>query len=265
MPRAMVRAVPDSFSNALTMGDRPVIDVGRARAQHDAYRGMLAAAGYGVTVVPTDESCPDSPFIEDTAVVLDSFAVVTRPGAPERQPEVEPVAEALSRLMPVAEITDPGTVDGGDVLRMGKTLFVGKSERTNTEGIRQFASLAADDGLRVVAAPLTGVLHLKTAILGLDDETILIASEYTDPTAYVGMRLIEKPRGESLASALRLHDGRVVVTANSPLTMGAISVAGFDIEWFDASEFQKADGGLTCLSLLFDGVVDDDPRATVGG
>lgn len=252
MPNAMVRAVPDSFVDALTMGGKPLLDADRAREQHLRYRQMLSDAGYQVSVVAADEDCPDCPFIEDAAVVLDSFAVATRPGAPERQPEVGPVAGALARMMPIAELTDPATLDGGDVLRMGKTLFVGKSARTNTEGIRQLAALAADDGLRVVAAPLTGVLHLKTAILGLDDETILIASQYTDPTVYVGHRLIEKPRGESLASALRLHDGRVVVTADTPLTMGVVSVAGFDVEWFDASEFQKADGGLTCLSLLFD-------------
>ncbi len=251
MPFAMLRRVPETFSDAIVMGDRPIISVDKAREQHDAYRRMLVDAGYQVTLLPADDDCPDCPFIEDTAVVLDSLAVMTRPGAVERQPEGGPVAEALARIMPIVEIEDPGTLDGGDVLRMGKTLFVGKSARTNTEGIKQFADFAAEDGLRVIAAPLTSVLHLKTAILGLDAETILISSQYTDPATYVGFRLIEKPRGETLSSALRLHDGRVVITANSPLTMGVVSVAGFDVEWFDASEFQKADGGLTCLSLLW--------------
>jgi dimethylargininase len=195
MPTAVIRGVPDSFVQALTMGEKPFLDADRAREQHFRYRQMLAGAGYQVSVVAADEDCPDCPFIEDAAVVLDTFAVATRPGAPERQPEVGPVAEALARMMPVAELTDPATLDGGDVLRMGKILFVGKSARTNTEGIRQLAALAADDGLRVIAAPLTGVLHLKTAILGLDDETILIASQYTDPAVYVGHRLIEKPPG----------------------------------------------------------------------
>ena len=251
MPRAILRSVPDSFTEALSMSDRPQIDVGLAREQHDAYRHILETAGYEVSTVDTDEGCPDAPFIEDAAVVLDNFAIITRPGAPERQAEVGPVAESLSALMPTVEIRAPGTLDGGDVLRMGRTLFVGKSVRTNDAGIAQFAEYASTDGLRVIATPLRGVLHLKTAVLGLDDETILIASHYTDPNVFIGYRLIEKPADEPTSSALRLHDGRRVVTANTPMTVNSVMGAGFDVEWLDISEFQKADGGLTCLSLLF--------------
>lgn len=247
----MIREVPGTFANALVMGERPLINVDRARDQHAAYGEMLSGAGYEVSVLPGDDLCPDSPFIEDTAVVLDNFAIITRPGTPEREPEVPPVAEALGALMPTFEIKAPGTVDGGDVLRLGRTLFVGKSARTNDAGLAQFAEHASADGMRVVAAPLRGVLHLKTAVLGLDDETILIASEYTDPRVFIGYRLVEKPSAEVTSSALQLHDGRVVVTANSPLTMGAVGAAGFEVDWVDVSEFQKADGGLTCLSLLF--------------
>jgi len=247
----MIREVPGTFANALVMGVRQAIDVDRARVQHDGYRKMLEDAGYEVTVLPGDSTCPDSPFIEDAAVVLDNFAILTRPGAPERQPEVPPVAEALSGLMPTVEIKAPGTLDGGDVLRMGRTFFVGRSTRTNDAGIAQFAELASTDGMRVIATPLNGVLHLKTAVLGLDDETILIASEFTDPRVFIGYRLVEKPPDEVTSSALRLHNGRVVVTANTPLTMSAVAAAGFEVDWIDVTEFQKADGGLTCLSLLF--------------
>lgn len=251
MPRALVRSVPDSFSEALSMGERPPINVEQARRQHDGYRQLLVDAGYQVGTVAADEACPDAPFIEDAAVVLDNFAIITRPGAVERQPETPPVAEALAEIMPTVEMTAPATLDGGDVLRLGRTLFVGKSARTSDAGIAQFAEIASGDGFRVVAAPLRGVLHLKTAVLGLDDESVLIASEFTDPRVFVGFRLIEKPRDEVTSSALRLHDGRVVVTGNSPLTMSAVASAGFDVDWIDVSEFQKADGGLTCLSLLW--------------
>jgi dimethylargininase len=251
MHRAVVREVPDSFANALTMGERPVLDVAQAREQHASYREMLADAGYDVTVVPADEDCPDCPFIEDTAVVLDTFAIITRPGAPERRPETRPVAEALSALMPIEEISAPGTVDGGDVMRIGTTVFIGRSARTNDAGIAQFAELASADGLRVVAAPVSKVLHLKSAVAALDDETILIAPDCTDPAVFVGYRMIEKPPGEKKGSALRLHDGRIVITANSPVTLGTLEGAGYEVGWFDSSEFQKADGGLTCLSLLF--------------
>jgi dimethylargininase len=232
------------------MGERPAIDVSRAREQHDAYRQMLTAAGYEVAVVPADEGCPDCPFIEDAAVLLDSVAVITRPGAPERRAETGPVSEALAATMPVVGLSDPATLDGGDVLRMGSTVFVGRSARTNDAGIAQLAEIASGEGLRVVAAPVRNLLHLKSAVLGLDDETVLMAPDCTDPAAFVGYRVIEKPPGERGASALRLHDGSVVVTANTPVTMGLVSAAGFDVDWFDSSEFQKADGGLTCLSLL---------------
>jgi dimethylargininase len=243
--------VPDSFSNALTMGERPMLDVARARAQHDAYRRMLADAGYHVGVVPPDENCPDCPFIEDAAVVLDGVAVVTRPGAPQRRGETPPVGAALSELMPVAEMTEPATMDGGDVLRIASTVFVGRSSRTNQEGIAQLAEIASGVGLRVVAAPVSKVLHLKSAVAALDEETLLMAPGCTDPAVFLGYRVIEKHPGETGASALRLHDGSIVMTANTPLTMGLVSAAGFDVDWFDSSEFQKADGGLTCLSILF--------------
>lgn len=247
----MVREVPDSFTQALTMGERPVLDVDRARSQHAAYRERLVDAGYDVTAVPADEDCPDCPFIEDAAVVLDSFAIITRPGAPERRAETGPVGEALAQVMPTHQIEAPGTVDGGDVMRIGSTVFIGRSARTNDAGIAQFAELASADALRVVAAPVAQVLHLKSAVAALDDETILIASDCTDPAVFVGYRLIEKPPSEKKGSALRLHDGMILVTANSPMTIGTLQGAGYDVSWADTTEFQKADGGLTCLSLLF--------------
>ncbi|MFO7299957.1 MAG: arginine deiminase family protein [Actinomycetes bacterium] len=252
MPRAFVREVPDSFVDALTMGERPVLDVARAREQHAAYRRMLEGAGYEVTVIPADENCPDCPFIEDTAVVLDGFAIATRPGADTRKPEVGPVAEALSAFMPVHRITEPATIDGGDVMRVGKDVFIGISARTDQEGIRQFASFAEPHGFRVVGVPVSRVLHLKSAVVPLDDGTLLIASDCVDPAAFAGYRLVEKPPAEKTGSALRLHDGRVAVTANTPGIIAAVEAAGFKVVPTDTTEFQKADGGLTCLSLLFD-------------
>jgi dimethylargininase len=154
--------------------------------------------------------------------------------------------------MPVHHITEPGTVDGGDVMRVGKDVFIGRSARTNDAGIAQFAEIATQYGFRVVAAPVSKVLHLKSAVVPIDDETLLIASDCTDPATFVGYRLIEKPPAEKDGSALRLHDGRVIVTANSPMTIGTLQGAGYEVGWTDTTEFQKADGGLTCLSLLFD-------------
>jgi dimethylargininase len=236
------------------MEGRPLIDVAWARAQHDAYRRMLEGAGYEVSVIPADEDCPDCPFIEDAAVLLNTLAVIGD------HPTGGPGASSRDRS------GEGGTLAGHAACgadRAGHARWRGcPSPRRHTlrrpveenqrcrHILSQLAEIAAGDGLRVIAAPVSNLLHLKSAVLGLDDETVLIAPDCTDPTVFVGHRLIEKPPGERGASALRLADGSVVVTANTPVTMGLVSGAGFEVDWFDVSEFQKADGGLTCLSLL---------------
>ena len=252
-PIAFVRAVPVSFRDALVMGTRPILDVDRARAQHRQYQAVLQTAGYQVRVLSGDEAHPDCPFIEDAAFVLASFAVATRPGAPERRGEVPPVAAALAELMPVRPIEDPGTIDGGDVLRLGSTVYVGRSSRTNDDAIRQLADMAADDDLDVVAVPVSNVLHLKSAVAVLDDETVLIAPGCVDRDIFAGYRILEKAPGEEhLASVLRLRTGVLAVTTTAPETTKRLEQAGFDLIEADSSEFQAADGGLTCLSILVD-------------
>lgn len=252
-PTALIRGVPQSFSNALVMGDRPTIDVERARLQHRGYQAMLEDAGYALVAVAADEGQPDCPFIEDAAVVLDTFAVITRPGAPERRGETGPVATALETLLPLRRITEPGTIDGGDVLRVGSTVFVGRSTRTNDAGIAQLHDFAAEDGLAVVAVPVTGVLHLKSAVAVLDDETLLIAPDCVDVGQFADYTLVEKAPGEThLASVLRLHTGVLAVTTTAPKTTQALRDLGYEVVTVDSSEFQAADGGLTCLSVLVD-------------
>jgi dimethylargininase len=254
-PTALIRAVPKSFANALVMGDRPSIDVGRAREQHRLYKSFLEETGYTVVTVDTDENHPDCPFIEDAAVVLDTLAVITRSGAPERRGETGPVEAALQRMLSIRHIQAPGTIDGGDVLRMGSTIYIGLSTRTNEEAIRQFAGFAAEDGLSVVAVPVSGVLHLKSAVVALDDESVLIAPDCVDPEYFAAYRRIEKASGEEhLASVLRLRGGVLGMTTTAPETTGRLRAAGFDPQLVDSSEFQAADGGLTCLSILIESV-----------
>lgn len=250
---ALVRAVPDSFVDALVMGERPAIDLGRARSQHAAYRKLLEGDGYEVRVIVADEAYPDCPFVEDTAVVLDTVAVATRPGSPQRRGEVAAVAVELERILPVRAIEAPGTLDGGDVLRVGKTLFVGRSARTNDAGIAQLQAIGATDGLAVVAASVRHVLHLKSAVAQLDDETLLVAPDCVDVDLFAGYRIVEKAKGEEhLASVLRLGSGRLAATTTAPATLQRLEQSGFAVEPVDSSEFQAADGGLTCLSVLID-------------
>jgi dimethylargininase len=252
-PTALVRAVPDSFANALVMGERPSIDVGRARQQHLAYKSFLKDAGYAVVTVAADEAHPDCPFIEDAAVVLDTLAVITRPGALERRGETGPVGDALQSMLTVRRIEAPGTIDGGDVLRMGSKVFIGLSTRTNQEAIDQFATFAAEDGLSVVAVPVSGVLHLKSAVVALDDDSVLIAPDCVDVAYFAEYRQIEKaPNEDHLASVLRLRGGILAMTTTAPETAERLRAAGFDPQFVDSSEFQVADGGLTCLSILIE-------------
>jgi dimethylargininase len=250
---AFVRAVPDSFRNAITMGFKPPLDVPRARQQHAGYRAALAAAGYEVEEIPADENHPDCPFIEDVAVVLGSVAVITRPGAAQRRGEVPAVAARLGALRATEQIEGPGTVDGGDVLVMGRTVYVGRSARTNDAGIAQLRSIAAAAGFEVVAVPVTRVLHLKSAVASLDTETLLVAPRCIDAAPFAGYRLIEKePSEEHHASVLRLRSGPLLVTTTAPVTVGRLAAAGYETLPIDVSEFQAADGGLTCLSLLLE-------------
>ena len=233
------------------MGSRPSLDVDRARQQHAAYQAVLAAAGYEIEIVPADEEHPDCPFIEDVAVVLGSLAVITRPGAAERRGEVGPVADRLAGMMATERIKSPGTVDGGDVLVVGGTVYVGRSARTNDAGIAQLSRIAGAAGFDVAAVPVTGVLHLKSAVASLDHETLLVAPGCVDRALFAGYTIIEKEPGEEhFASVLRLRRGPLIVTKRAPITGGRLAAAGYDTLPIDVSEFQAADGGLTCLSLL---------------
>jgi dimethylargininase len=252
-PTALLRAVPASFTDALVTGERPNLDVTRAREQHRHYREVIADAGYDLRMIDADENHPDCPFVEDVAVVLDNLAVITRPGAVERRGETEPVAAVLASMMPIRRIGGPATLDGGDVLRIGAEVFVGRSARTNDAGIRQLSEVAAEVGLSVVAVPVRRVLHLKSAVVAVDDETVLIAPDCVDADQFAGFRQIAKAPGEAhLASLLRLRGGVLAMTTTAPATRERLQAAGFETQLVDSSEFQAADGGLTCLSILIE-------------
>lgn len=249
---ALIRPLPATFDKALVRQGRPHIDVALARAQHGTYRNHLEAAGYLIEEVPADPEYPDSVFIEDTAVIVGSTAVITRSGAPSRRGETGPVAVALREHFSLVEIEAPGTIDGGDVFIMGHTAYVGRSGRTNQEGIEQLRSVATEQGIGVIVVGVHDALHLKSVVLPVDDETVVVTSDAVEEAALKGLRLVYEAGSERHRfSALPLRDGRLLVTVSAPGTAADLEAHGYDVVPIDVSQIQIADGGLTCMSILF--------------
>lgn len=192
-------------------------------------------------------------FVEDTALVLEELAVIARPGAASRRPETESVAAALGRFRPLRRIGGPGTLDGGDVLLTGRVLFVGLSGRTTSEGAAELARLVAPAGYEVRLVPVRGCLHLKSAVSEVADATLLINPEWVDPADFEGYRLIPiDPAEEFAANALRIGT-QVIHAASFPRTAQRLRAEGFDVRKVEADELAKAEGGVTCCSLLVAG------------
>lgn len=250
--RALVRGVPGSYARCLRR-EQVEVDPARARAQVEEYARALAACGVVVDVLPTDEACPDACFVEDAAVVLDaSLALITRPGAPSRRPEVPPISAALGACVTrqVGMDDDPdATLDGGDVLRVGDVLLVGLSERTNQAGADALARAARPLGLTVRAVPVGEGLHLKSVVTLVAPDLAVVTPEVDqDALRALGVRclLVDEPAG---ANVLAL--GRVVLASSAaPRTATRLArEPGLDVRMIDVSELHKGDGALTCLSL----------------
>ena len=249
---ALVREVSPAIARCeLTHLDRSPIDPARAASQHAEYVAALAEVGCAVTWLAPAPLLPDAVFVEDTAVVLDQLAVLTRPGAESRRAEVDSVAGVLEQFREVHRIRPPGTLDGGDVLLAGRTLFVGETPRTNLAGIAQLREIVAPAGYEVRAVPVHGCLHLKSAVTALDDGTLLINRDWVDAGSFEGFRLIDVDPGEPYAgNALRV--GETVIHAEEfPRTRARLIAAGFRVRPVPASELAKAEGGVTCCSLIF--------------
>jgi dimethylargininase len=250
-PVALVREVPDSFARAVTRRrTRPPLDPALARRQHLAYRSCLERGGFQVVVLPADQAHPDCHFIEDTAVVAGGAALLTRPGHRSRRGEEGPVGDALRRWVPVTAMERPATLDGGDVLRVGRRLLVGCGRRSSPAGRRALARFAAPLGLEVVPVVVNGVLHLKSGVTAVDERTILVGRGVFGLEALSGLDLVhvEDPDSEA-ANVVRLPDGRLLVAAGHPGTEAVLSRLGYACLVCDVSEFARADGGLTCLSV----------------
>lgn len=246
---ALVRRPSSRLAEGLvTHVARSDVDVDLARRQHQAYCAALVEAGWDLREVAPIEECPDSVFVEDTVVVCDDLAVLARPGAPQRQPEIAGTEEAVRALgLTLARIEHPGTLDGGDVLQVGRMVYVGRGGRTNANGIRQLSRHLAALGRTVVPVPLGRVLHLKSAVTALPDGTFLALHDLVDTAVFPAVRLVDEEAG---AHVVLLDGERVLMAATAPRTAAVLDDLGFTPVVVDISEFEKLEGCVTCLSVL---------------
>ena len=251
---AITRRVSASIGQCeLTHLDRQPIDVDRARAQHWQYERALRALGCRVERLPEEPDLPDAVFVEDAAVVLDELAILTRPGAASRRRETRTVADALEPYRRLAPIRAPGTLDGGDVLRVGRTLYVGLSGRSNRAAVEQLRALLAPLGYAVRGVEVDGCLHLKSAVTRVAADTLLVNRDWLDASAFGGLRLVDVDPAEPTA-ANALHIGESVIYAAAyPRTRARLEDRGISVYTVDVSELAKAEGAVTCCSLIVQG------------
>lgn len=253
MPIALAREISPGLARCeLTHLERRPIDLEAARREHAAYLEALARLGCEPVVLPADPQLPDSVFVEDTAVVLDELAVLTRPGAPSRRPETRAIREALAPHREVLAIEAPGTLDGGDVLRIGRELFVGRSSRSDRDGMLQLAELLAPRGYSVRAVEVAGCLHLKSAACQVAPGTILINADWVDRAPFRSLELIDVDPSEPFGANALLLGGMVLYPDSFPRTRERLVERGLRVEELETSELQKAEGGVTCCSLIFE-------------
>jgi len=254
---AITREVsPGIGSCELTYQERQPIDLELTRSQHLQYERALEELGCSVERLPAAPELPDSVFVEDAAIVLDELAVITLPGAESRRPEIEPIAAALRAYRHLEFVRAPGTLDGGDVLRLDKRLFVGLSFRTNEAAVEQLRSIVEPFGYRVTSVPVRGCLHLKSAVTQVGRETLLINRQWIDADAFGPVWLIDVDPAEPMAANALLIEKAVIYSSAFPRTRNRLERAGIAVHPVDASELAKAEGGVTCCSLIFKGGQD---------
>jgi len=245
---------PSPFMDScqLTHLERTPIDRARALRQHQEYCRVLRDCGADVRVLDFHRDLPDCAFIEDTAVVLDEVAILTSMGTPARRPESAGIESMLRPYRPIERIELPATLEGGDVLRVGRTLLVGVSARTNPAGIAALEAIVGRHGYVVRSVPVQGCLHLKTACTALDNERLLVNPAWIDREALHGFDLVRVPDEEPWGANVARVGKDLCLSAAYPRTAEMISAMGFDVRAIDLSEFAKAEGGVTCLSILMD-------------
>lgn len=242
------RPGPHLDEGLLTHQDRVPVDVELAARQWDGYVAALRDTGWAITEVDPADSCPDAVFVEDAVVLFDGLAVVTRPGAASRQRETESAEHAARSLgVDIAAIAAPATLDGGDVLKIGRTAYVGVGGRTNDAAIDQLKSLLEPRGWKVVAVPITKVLHLKSAVTALPDGTVIGYPDLVDdPDVFPSFLAVPEPAG---AHVVLIGDGTLLMAADAPASAAMFRELGHEVIEVDISEFEKLEGCVTCLSV----------------
>lgn len=248
---AITRDVSPRFNECeLTHIERSPIDVDVARAQHHEYVQALRNVGCDVIELPAEPDLPDSVFVEDTAFILPELAVITRPGADSRKPETESIIRALEPHLRLVHVREPASVDGGDVLVLGKKIFVGLSTRSNQAAIDQLNEMLREHGYETIGVQMHDCLHLKTALTRVDDDTLLINPNWVDTHHFKNSNWIEVDRREPFAANCLPIGGSIIYPTSFPRTCRKLEAAGHAMVTVDVSELAKAEGAVTCCSLI---------------
>jgi dimethylargininase len=250
---ALTRGISASIDRCeVSFIDRVPIDVQKMKQQHRAYEEMLQSMGYEVIQISADDSCPDCCFIEDTALVLDEIAVITHPGSTARRAEVPGVVSTIEKFRKTVKIEPPATLEGGDVLRIGRNLYVGLTQRTNVEGVGALRKLVAPYGYTVTAVPTPGALHMKSVCTAANDRTVVADPTRMDVSVFANYDVVEISPEEWMGGDLLPINGTVCMIEGFPKLKSALEGRGLNVRTLNMSEFMKAEAGLTCLSLLFE-------------
>lgn len=253
MLTAITRAVSAALADCeLSYIPRQPIDLKKARAQHHAYEEALRKLGANIVSLPAEPELPDSMFVEDPAIVLDEVAIICPLGTETRRKEAPSLRVALEKYRSVAHVKLPGLLEGGDVLRVGRKLFAGITKRSNPEGIRQLAVIAGRYGHDLTAVPVTGCLHLKSAVTYLGKNTLLANRAWFDWKRFADFEWVDVDPAEPHAGNALVIGDTVLLPASFPRTKEKIERKGFTVQTLDISELQKAESGLTCSSLIFE-------------
>ena len=252
--KAITRPPTDALARCeLTYLERRPIDVALAREQHARYESTLRSLGVEVLTLPPERALPDACFVEDTAVLLDEIAILANPGAESRRGEIATIEKALSEHLRIERVSDDACFDGGDVLRMGRTIYVGLAKRiarTNDAGVEGIKRIAIPLGYSVKVVPFDGCLHLQSAVTRIGEKAVVVNPDWVDPAAFTPLSVeLSSPREPTGANTLLVGE-RVIVPESAPETAGTLRRHSYDVITLDVSEFEKAEAGLTCLSLF---------------